>query len=196
MQFIPYISEIDGKREKTTDIFSRLLEDRIIMLFDEINDTTASSVISQMLYLESKDPNKDIILYINSPGGSVSAGLAIRDCMKYISCDVSTVCIGMAASMGAVLLSSGAKGKRFSLAESEVMIHQPIGGMQGQASDIRIHAEHIMKTKKKLIRILAENSGKGIKTVEHDVDRDNYLSAPEALKYGLIDKIIYNRNEK
>lgn len=194
MPFIPYVCEKEGNREKSMDIFSRLLEDRVVLLFDEINDTTASLAIAQMLYLESQDLDKDIALYINSPGGSVSAGLAIRDCMNYIKCDVSTICIGMAASMGAVLLSSGTKGKRFALPESEIMIHQPLGGTQGQASDIRIHAEHILRTKDKLNRILAENTGKPLDGIERDTDRDNFLSASEALEYGLIDKVIHTRN--
>lgn len=190
---IPYIVEQTSRGERSYDIYSRLLEDRIIFLSGEIDDAVANTVVAQLIYLEAKDPNKDINLYINSPGGSVSAGLAIYDTMNYIKCDVSTICIGMAASMGAFLLSSGAKGKRFALPNSEIMIHQPLGGAQGQASDIKIAAEHILRTKKKLNRILAENSGKPIEQIERDTDRDNYLSAEEALNYGLIDKVFFKR---
>lgn len=190
---IPYIVEQTSRGERSYDIYSRLLEDRVIFLSGEIDDAVANTVVAQLIYLESKDPSKDISLYINSPGGSVSAGLAIYDTMNYIKCDVSTICIGMAASMGAFLLSSGAKGKRFALPNSEIMIHQPLGGAQGQASDIKIVADHILKTKNKLNTILAENSGKSIEQVERDTDRDNYLSAQEALDYGLIDKIFYKR---
>ena len=190
---IPYIVEQTSRGERSYDIYSRLLEDRIIFLSGEIDDAVANTVVAQLIYLEAKDPNKDINLYINSPGGSVSSGLAIYDTMNYIKCDVSTICIGMAASMGAFLLSSGAKGKRFALPNSEIMIHQPLGGAQGQASDIKIAAEHILRTKKKLNRILAENSGKPIEQIERDTDRDNYLSAEEALNYGLIDKEIFKR---
>ena len=186
---VPYVIENTGKGERSYDIYSRLLEDRIIFVNGEINDQTANLVIAQMIYLEGKDPDKDIMMYINSPGGSVVAGLAIYDTMNYIKCDVCTVCVGMAASMAAVLLSSGAKGKRFALPNSEIMIHQPLGGFQGQASDIKIHADHIMKTKKLLNKILAENSGANIEKLEKDTDRDNYMSAEEAKKYGLIDKI-------
>ena len=186
---IPMVVEQTNRGERSYDIYSRLLEDRIIFVNGEINDQTANLVIAQMIYLEGKDPDKDIMMYINSPGGSVVAGLAIYDTMNYIKCDVCTVCVGMAASMAAVLLSSGAKGKRFALPNSEIMIHQPLGGFQGQASDIKIHADHIMKTKKLLNKILAENSGVNIEKLEKDTDRDNYMSAEEAKKYGLIDKI-------
>ena len=190
---VPYIVEQTSRGERSYDIYSRLLEDRIVFLSGEIDDATANTVVAQLIYLEAKDPSKDISLYINSPGGSVSAGLAIYDTMNYVKCDVSTICIGMAASMGAFLLSSGAKGKRFALPNSEIMIHQPLGGAQGQASDIKIAAEHILKTKQKLTRILAENSGKPFEVVEKDTDRDNFLSAQEALEYGLIDKVFYKR---
>lgn len=193
MALIPMVVEQTNKGERSYDIYSRLLEDRIIMLSGEIDDATANTVVAQLIYLEAKDPDKDVCLYINSPGGSVTAGLAIYDTMNYIKCDVSTICIGMAASMGAFLLSSGKKGKRFALPNSEIMIHQPLGGAQGQASDIKIQADHILKIKDKLNRILSENTGKPIKQVEKDTDRDNYLSAEEALDYGLIDKIYYNR---
>ncbi|MDE5765979.1 MAG: ATP-dependent Clp endopeptidase proteolytic subunit ClpP [Clostridia bacterium] len=190
---VPYIVEQTSRGERSYDIYSRLLEDRIIFLSGEIDDAVANTVVAQLIYLEAKDPSKDINLYINSPGGSVSAGLAIYDTMNYIKCDVSTICIGMAASMGAFLLSSGAKGKRFALPNSEIMIHQPLGGAQGQASDIKIAAEHILKTKKKLNSILAQNSGKPLEQIERDTDRDNYLSAEEALNYGLIDKVFFKR---
>ncbi len=193
MALIPMVVEQTNKGERSYDIYSRLLEDRIIMLSGEIDDNLANIIVSELIYLEGKDPDKDICLYINSPGGSVTAGLAIYDTMNYIKCDVSTICIGMAASMGAFILSSGAKGKRFCLPNSEIMIHQPLGGAQGQASDIKIQAEHILKIKAKLNKILAENTGKTIETVEKDTDRDNYLSAEEALEYGLIDKIYKNR---
>ena len=190
---VPYVIEQTGKGERSYDIYSRLLEDRIIFLTGEINDAVADTVVAQLIYLEGKDPNKDICLYINSPGGSVTAGLAIYDTMNYIKCDVSTICIGLAASMGAFLLSSGAKGKRFALANSEIMIHQPLGGAQGQASDIKIQADHILKTKHRLNTILAANSGKPYEQVEKDTDRDNYLSAEEAKEYGLIDEIFVKR---
>lgn len=190
---IPMVVEQTNRGERSYDIYSRLLEDRIIFLTGEINDQTANLVIAQLIYLESKDPDKDIILYINSPGGSVVSGMAIYDTMNYIKCDVCTVCIGMAASMAAILLSSGTKGKRFALANSEVMIHQPLGGFQGQASDIKIHAAHMEKTKKTINRILSENTGMPIETVEKDTDRDNFMSAEEAKKYGLIDKIYAKR---
>ena len=190
---IPYIVEQTSRGERSYDIYSRLLEDRIIFLSGEIDDAVANTVVAQLIYLEAKDPQKDISLYINSPGGSVSAGLAIYDTMNYIKCDVSTICIGMAASMGAFLLSSGQKGKRFALPNSEIMIHQPLGGAQGQASDIKIAAEHILKTKHKLNEILAKNSGKPLSQIERDTDRDNYLSANEALEYGLIDKVFVKR---
>lgn len=190
---VPYVIENTGKGERSYDIYSRLLEDRIIFLTGEITDAVADTVVAQLIYLEGKDPNKDISLYINSPGGSVTAGLAIYDTMNYIKCDVSTICIGMAASMGAFLLSSGAKGKRYALKNSEVMIHQPLGGAQGQASDIKIQAEHILRTKRRLNTILAENSGKPYEIIEKDTDRDNYLSAEEAKEYGLIDEIFVKR---
>ena len=190
---VPYIVEQTSRGERSYDIYSRLLEDRIIFLSGEIDDAVANTVVAQLIYLEAKDPQKDVSLYINSPGGSVSAGLAIYDTMNYIKCDVSTICIGMAASMGAFLLSSGAKGKRYALPNSEIMIHQPLGGAQGQASDIKIAAEHILKTKQKLNEILASNSGKPLSVIEKDTDRDNYLSAKEALEYGLIDKVFYKR---
>lgn len=190
---VPYIVEQTSRGERSYDIYSRLLEDRIIFLSGEIDDAVANTVVAQLIYLEAKDPSKDINLYINSPGGSVSAGLAIYDTMNYIKCDVSTICIGMAASMGAFLLSSGAKGKRYALPNSEIMIHQPLGGAQGQASDIKIAAEHILKTKKKLNTILAANSGKPLEQIERDTDRDNYLSAEDALNYGLIDKVFFKR---
>ena len=190
---VPYVIEQTGKGERSYDIYSRLLEDRIIFLTGEINDAVADTVVAQLIFLEGKDPNKDISLYINSPGGSVTAGMAIYDTMNYIKCDVSTICIGLAASMGAFLLSSGAKGKRYALPNSEIMIHQPLGGAQGQASDIKIQADHIMKTKHKLNSILAMNSGKPIEQVENDTDRDNYLSAEEAKEYGLIDQIFFKR---
>ena len=190
---VPYVVEQTGKGERSYDIYSRLLEDRIIFLTGEINDVVADAVVAQLIYLEGKDPNKDICLYINSPGGSVTAGLAIYDTMNYIKCDVSTICIGLAASMGAFLLSSGAKGKRYALPNSEIMIHQPLGGAQGQASDIKIQADHIIKTKHRLNSILAENSGKPLEQVEKDTDRDNYLSAQDAKEYGLIDEIFVKR---
>ncbi|MBE7081696.1 MAG: ATP-dependent Clp endopeptidase proteolytic subunit ClpP [Clostridiales bacterium] len=190
---VPYVVEQTGKGERSYDIYSRLLEDRVIFLTGEINDAVADTVVAQLIFLEAKDPNKDICLYINSPGGSVTAGLAIYDTMNYIKCDVSTICIGLAASMGAFLLSSGAKGKRYALPNSEIMIHQPLGGAQGQASDIKIQAEHIIKTKNRLNKILSENSGKPIEQVEKDTDRDNYLSANEAKEYGLIDEILVKR---
>ena len=190
---IPMVVEQTNRGERSYDIYSRLLEDRIVFVNGEINDQTANLVIAQLIYLEGKDPDKDIMMYINSPGGSVVAGLAIYDTMNYIKCDVCTICVGMAASMAAVLLSSGAKGKRFALPNSEIMIHQPLGGFQGQASDIKIHADHIMKTKRLLNKILSENSGENIQKLEKDTDRDNYMSAEEAKKYGLIDKIYAKR---
>ncbi len=193
MALVPTVVEQTSRGERAYDIYSRLLNDRIIFLADEVNDTTASLVVAQLLFLEAQDPDKDICLYINSPGGSVSAGLAIYDTMNFIKCDVSTICIGMAASMGAFLLSSGAKGKRLALPNSEIMIHQPLGGMQGQASDIKIHADHILKTKDKLNKILAANTGKSLKEITRDTDRDNFLSAEEALAYGLIDKVVDKR---
>ena len=182
-----------NRGERSYDIYSRLLNDRIVILSDEVNDTTASLVVAQLLYLEAQDPDKDISLYINSPGGSITSGMAIYDTMNYIRCDVSTVCIGMAASMGAFLLAAGAKGKRIALPNSEIMIHQPLGGMQGQATDIKIHADHILRIKDKMNRILAENTGKPLKTIEKDTERDNFMTAQEALEYGLIDKIYEKR---
>ncbi len=193
MALVPYVVEQTGRGERSYDIFSRLLNDRIIVLSDEVNDATASLVVAQLLYLEGQDSEKDISLYINSPGGSVTAGLAIYDTMQYIKCDVSTICMGMAASMGAFLLSSGAKGKRFALPNSEIMIHQPSGGAQGQASDIKITADHILRTRDKLNKILAENTGKPIEQIAIDTERDNFMSAHEALEYGLIDKVFDKR---
>ena len=193
MSLVPMVIEQTGRGERSFDIYSRLLNDRIIMLCEEVNDTTASLVVAQLLYLEAQDPDKDISLYINSPGGSVTAGMAIYDTMNYIKCDVSTICIGMAASMGAFLLSSGAKGKRFALPNSEIMIHQPLGGMQGQATDIKIHADHILRTRDTLNSILAKNTGKPIDVIAKDTDRDNFMSAEEAMNYGLIDKVIERR---
>ncbi len=193
MSFIPYVVEQTSRGERSYDIFSRLLNDRIVMLCDEVNDTTASLVIAQMLYLEAQDPDKDINFYINSPGGSVSAGLAIYDTMQYIKCDVSTICMGMAASMGAFLLASGAKGKRFALPNSEIMIHQPLGGAKGQATDILIHARHIEKTREKLNKILSEVTGRTLEEIERDTERDNFMSADEAAEYGLVDKVITKR---
>ena len=193
---VPMVVEQTNRGERSYDIYSRLLEDRIIFLSGEINDAVANTVVAQLIYLEGTDPEKDIMMYINSPGGSVTAGLAIYDTMNYIKCDVCTTCVGICASMAAVLLSSGAKGKRFALANSEVMIHQPLGGAQGQASDIAITAEHILKTKKKLNKILSNNSNKSIEEVEKDTDRDNYMSAKEALEYGLVDRIFDKRPSK
>ncbi len=193
MSLVPYVIEQTSRGERQFDIFSRLLTDRIIVLSDEVNDATASLVVAQLLFLEGQDSEKDISLYINSPGGSVSAGLAIYDTMQYIKCDVSTICMGMAASMGAFLLSSGAKGKRYALPNSEIMIHQPLGGTKGQASDIAIEAEHILKIKNNLNKILAENTGKDIETIAVDTDRNNWMSAEEAAAYGLVDKVLYKR---
>ena len=193
MSLVPYVIEQTNRGERSYDIFSRLLEDRIIFLGEEVNDATASLIVSQLLFLEAKDPDKDIQLYINSPGGSVTAGMAIYDTMQYIKCDVSTICIGMAASMGAFLLSSGAKGKRFALPNSEIMIHQPSGGSQGQATDIQIQAERILRMKKHLNSILAENTGKSIEEITRDCERDHFMSAAEACEYGLIDKVISKR---
>lgn len=190
MALVPMVIEQTNRGERSFDIYSRLLNDRIIMLTDEVNDTTASLVVAQMLYLEAQDPDKDISLYINSPGGSVSAGFAIYDTMNFIKCDVSTICMGMAASMGAFLLAAGAKGKRLALPNSVIMIHQPLGGAQGQASDVKIHAEQILKTRTKLNEILAANTGKPLDVIERDTDRDNFMSAAEAAAYGLIDKVI------
>ena len=190
---VPMVIGQTGHGERSFDIFSRLLNDRVIFLSDEVNDTTASLVVAQMLYLEAQDPDKDIAFYINSPGGSVTAGMAIYDTMNYIKCDVSTICIGMAASMGAFLLSSGAKGKRFALPNSEIMIHQPLGGARGQASDIKIQADLILRTRDTLNRILAENTGKSVEQVAKDTDRDNFMTAEQALAYGLVDKVLAHR---
>ena len=193
MSLVPMVVEQNSRGERSYDIYSRLLKDRIIFLGDEVNDTTASLVVAQLLFLESEDPGKDIQLYINSPGGSVSAGMAIYDTMQYIKCDVSTICIGMAASMGAFLLAGGTKGKRFALPNAEIMIHQPLGGARGQATEIQIAAEHILKTRKKLNDILSENTGKSYEQIAADTERDNYMSADEALAYGLIDGVITKR---
>ncbi|MCC8023389.1 MAG: ATP-dependent Clp endopeptidase proteolytic subunit ClpP [Clostridiales bacterium] len=190
---VPYVIEQTSRGERQFDIFSRLLNDRIIVLSDEVNDATASLVVAQLLFLEGQDADKDISLYINSPGGSVSAGLAIYDTMQYIKCDVSTICMGMAASMGSFLLSSGAKGKRLALPNSEIMIHQPAGGAQGQATEIEIAAKHILRTKERLNRIYAENTGKPIEVIAQDTERDNFMSAQEAMEYGLVDKVIDKR---
>ena len=193
MSLVPMVVEQTGAGERSYDIYSRLLNDRIIMLCDQVNDATASLVIAQMLYLEGKDPDKDINFYINSPGGSVSAGMAIFDTMNYIKCDVSTICIGMAASMGAFLLAAGAKGKRYALPHSEIMIHQPLGATEGQATDILIHANHIKNTRETLNKILAEQTGKPLEVIEKDTERDNFMSATAAAEYGLIDKVIEKR---
>ncbi|CDC38603.1 aTP-dependent Clp protease proteolytic subunit [Butyrivibrio sp. CAG:318] len=193
MSLVPYVIEQTSRGERSYDIYSRLLKERIIFLGEEVTDASASVIVAQLLFLESEDPNKDISLYINSPGGSVTAGMAIYDTMKYIKCDVSTICIGMAASMGAFLLAGGTKGKRFALPNAEIMIHQPSGGSKGQASDMKIVADHILKTKDKLNRILAENTGKSLDVIERDTDRDNYMSAAEAVEYGLIDSVVSNR---
>ncbi|HIR46415.1 MAG TPA: ATP-dependent Clp endopeptidase proteolytic subunit ClpP [Candidatus Caccousia avicola] len=190
---VPYVIEQTNRGERSYDIYSRLLNDRIVMLTDEVNDVTSSLVVSQLLYLEGQDPTKDISLYINSPGGSVTAGMAIYDTMQYIKCDVSTICMGMAASMGAFLLAAGAKGKRLSLPNSDIMIHQPSGGAKGQATDIMIHANYITKKKKLLNEILAERTGQSLETITRDTERDNFMTAQEALEYGLIDKIIDKR---
>ena len=194
MSLVPYVVEQTARGERSYDIFSRLLNDRIIMLSDEVNDSTASLVVAQLLYLEGPDPDKDISLYINSPGGSISAGMAIHDTMKYIKCDVSTICMGMAASMGAFLLASGTKGKRLALPNAEIMIHQPLmQGLQGQATDIKIHADHIVHLKNKLNGLLSEYTGQPLETIQMDTERDNYLTAQQAAEYGLIDKVITNR---
>lgn len=190
MSLVPTVIESTSRGERAFDIYSRLLKDRIIFLGEEVNDVTASLVVAQILFLESEDPTKDINLYINSPGGSVVAGMAIYDTMQYVKCDVSTICMGMAASMGAFLLAGGTKGKRYALPSAEIMIHQPSGGAQGQASDIKIVAEQILKTKQKLNKILAENTNQPIEVIERDTERDNYMSAEEALSYGIIDKVI------
>ena len=193
MALLPYVVEQTSRGERSYDIYSRLLNDRIIMLTDEVNDASASVVVAQLLFLEGQDPSKDISLYINSPGGSVTAGMSIFDTMQYIKCDVSTICMGMAASMGAFLLAAGTKGKRLSLPNSDIMIHQPSGGAQGQATDIMIHADHIIRTKKKLNTILAERTGQPYDVIAKDTERDNFMTAQEALEYGLIDKIITKR---
>ena len=194
MALVPMVVEQTAHGERSFDIYSRLLNDRIIFLSDEVNDVTASLVVAQMLFLEAQDPDKDIYLYINSPGGSITSGMAIYDTMNYIKCDVCTICIGMAASMGAFLLSSGAKGKRMALPNAEIMIHQPLGGMQGQATDIKIHADRIIRIKNKLNSLLAEQTGKPLKTIERDTERDNFMSADEACEYGLIDKVITKKD--
>ncbi len=194
MALVPTVVEQTSRGERAYDIYSRLLKERIIFLADEVNDTTASLVIAQLLFLESEDPSKDISLYINSPGGSVSAGFGIYDTMQYIKCDVSTICVGMAASMGAFLLAGGTKGKRIALPNSEIMIHQPLGGAQGQATDMKIHADHIIRTREKLNKILSENTGKPLDVIERDTERDNFLTAEQALEYGLIDHIFTNRS--
>ena len=193
MSLVPYVIEQTSRGERSYDIYSRLLKDRIIFLGEEVNETTASLVVAQLLFLESEDSTKDISLYINSPGGSVTAGMAIYDTMQYIKCDVSTICIGMAASMGAFLLAVGAKGKRYALPNAEIMIHQPLGGAQGQATEIEIAAKHILKTKQKLNQMIADNCGKTVEEVANDTDRDNWMSAEEAVAYGLIDKIVEKR---
>lgn len=193
MALVPTVVESTSRGERAYDIYSRLLKERIIFLADEVNDTTASLVIAQLLFLESEDPSKDISLYINSPGGSVSAGFGIYDTMRYIKCDVSTICVGMAASMGAFLLAGGTKGKRIALPNSEIMIHQPLGGTKGQATDMKIHTDHIIRTRDRLNRILSENTGKPLEVIENDTERDNFLTAEQALEYGLIDHIYTNR---
>ena len=193
MSLVPYVIEQTSRGERSYDIYSRLLKERIIFLGEEVNDVTAGLVVSQLLFLESEDPDKDINLYINSPGGSVTAGMAIYDTMQYVKCDVSTICMGLAASMGAFLLSGGTKGKRLALPNAEIMIHQPSGGAQGQATEIEIAAEHILRTKKKLNTILSENTGQPYETIVKDTERDNWLTAQEALEYGLIDKVMENR---
>ncbi len=193
MSLVPVVVEQTNRGERSFDIFSRLLNDRIVILSEEVNDTTASLVVAQLLYLESQDPDKDISFYINSPGGSVTAGMAIYDTMQYIKPDVSTICIGMAASMGAFLLAAGTKGKRFALPNSEIMIHQPLGGTQGQATDIKIHTDHILRIKSNLNKILAERTGKPLEIIERDTDRDNFMTAQEAVEYGLIDKVFEKR---
>ena len=193
MSFVPYVVEQTSRGERSYDIFSRLLNDRIIMLSDEVNDATASLVVAQLLYLEGQDPDKDIHLYINSPGGSISAGMAIYDTMQYIKCDVSTICVGLAASMGSFLLAAGAKGKRFALPNSEIMIHQPLGGAKGQASDIKIQADHILFVRNRMNRMLADMTGQPIDVIERDTDRDNWMTADDAVRYGIIDKVVEKR---
>ena len=193
MSFVPYVVEQTSRGERSYDIFSRLLNDRIIMLSDEINDATASLVVAQLLYLESQDPDKDIHLYINSPGGSISAGMAIYDTMQYIKCDVSTICVGLAASMGSFLLAAGAKGKRYALPNSEIMIHQPLGGAKGQASDIKIQADHILYIRNRMNRMLSELTGQPLDVIERDTDRDNWMTADDAVRYGIVDKVVEKR---
>lgn len=193
MSLVPVVIEQTNRGERSYDIFSRLLNDRIVMLSEEVNDVTASLVVAQLLFLEGQDPDKDVQLYINSPGGSISSGMAIFDTMQYIKCDVSTICIGMAASMASFLLAAGAKGKRFALPNSEIMIHQPMGGTQGQASDIKIHAEHIIRIRNKMNRLYSDFTGKPIEEIERDTERDNFMTAEEAAAYGLVDKVIYKR---
>ncbi|MBQ9208611.1 MAG: ATP-dependent Clp protease proteolytic subunit [Oscillospiraceae bacterium] len=196
MSLVPYVVEQTNRGERSMDIFSRLLNDRIVILSEDVNHNTASLIVAQMLFLEGQDPDKDIFFYINSPGGSISDGMAIYDTMNYIKCDVSTICIGMAASMGAFLLSSGAKGKRFALPNAEIMIHQPLiggGGLSGQCTDIKIHSDHLVRTRERLNRVLAENTGKPLEVIAADTERDNYLTADEAAEYGLIDKVIAHR---
>ncbi len=191
--FVPYVVEQTGHGERSYDIFSRLLNDRIVLLSDQVNDTTASLIVAQLLYLEGQDPDKDIHLYINSPGGSVTSGMAIYDTMQFIKCDVSTTCIGMAASMGAFLLAAGAKGKRYALPNSEIMIHQPLGGTQGQASDIKIHADHILYIRGRMNQMLSEMTGQDLETIERDTERDNYMTPEQAMQYGIVDKVISKR---
>ena len=193
MSFVPYVVEQTSRGERSYDIFSRLLNDRIIMLSDEINDATASLVVAQLLYLEGQDPDKDIHLYINSPGGSISAGMAIYDTMQYIKCDVSTICVGLAASMGSFLLAAGAKGKRYALPNSEIMIHQPLGGAKGQASDIKIQADHILYIRNRMNRMLSEMTGQPLEVIERDTDRDNWMTADDAVRYGIVDKVVERR---
>ena len=193
MSLVPYVVEQTNRGERSYDIFSRLLNDRIVILSDEVNDVTASLIVAQLLYLEGQDPDKDIQMYINSPGGSVTAGMAIYDTMQYIKCDVSTICIGMAASMGSFLLAAGAKGKRLALPNSEIMIHQPLGGAQGQASDIKIHADHILFIRGRMNRLLSEMTGQPLEVIERDTERDNFMTAENAVKYGLVDKVIDKR---
>ena len=190
MSLVPMVVEQTSKGERSYDIYSRLLNDRIVILSEEVNDATASLIVAQLLYLEGQDPDKDISFYINSPGGSITSGMAIYDTMQYIKCDVSTICIGMAASMGAFLLAAGAKGKRFALPNSEIMIHQPLGGVKGQATDIKIHAEYILRTKQRMNRMLSEMTGQPLETIERDTERDNFMSAQEAKDYGLVDEVI------
>ena len=193
MSLVPYVVEQTSRGERSYDIFSRLLSDRIIILSEEVNDVTASLIVAQLLYLEAQDPDKDIQFYINSPGGSVTAGMAIYDTMQYIKCDVCTICVGMAASMGAFLLSAGAKGKRMALPNAEIMIHQPLGGTQGQTTDMKIHVERMLKIKERLNQLLAENTGKPLKVIEQDTERDNFMTAAEAQAYGIVDKVIEKR---